>query len=67
MSEAQRRYLFRLVSGRGFHKEAGEEYLKDLFMVDSLAKVTKVAATKMIDELLKPAPAGAADGGTPDF
>ena len=63
MSEAQRRYLFRLVAGKGFHKEAGEEYLKDLFRVDSLLKVTKVAATKAIDELLHAAPAGASHGG----
>jgi hypothetical protein len=67
MSEAQRRYLFRLVAGRGFHKEAGEEYLKDLFRVDSLLKVTKVAATKAIDELLHAAPAGASHGGAANF
>ena len=53
MSEAQRRYLFRLMVGQGFHKEAAEEHLKDLFEVDSLTAVTKLQATELIDELLK--------------
>ena len=67
MSEAQRRYLFRLMAGQGFHKEGAEERLKDLFQVDALAAVTKQQAMKMIDQLLNPAPAGAPRGGTPDF
>jgi hypothetical protein len=67
MSEAQRRYLFRLMAGQGFHKEGAEERLKDLFQVDSLSAVTKQQATKMIDQLLNPTPAGAPRGGTPDF
>jgi hypothetical protein len=53
MSEAQRRYLFRLMAGQGFHKEAAEEHLKDLLEVDSLTAVTKLQATDLIDELLK--------------
>ena len=56
MSEAQRRYLFRIMSGQGFQKEAAENRLKDLFEVSDLAEITKVAATKMIDELLNAAP-----------
>ena len=55
MSEAQRRYLFRIMSGQGFQKEAAENRLKDLFEVSDLAEITKVAATKMIDELLNAA------------
>ncbi len=56
MSEAQRRYLFRLMAGQGYQREAAEERLKDLFEVSALSEITKVAATKMIDELLNPAP-----------
>ena len=67
MSEAQRRYLFRLMAGQGFQREAAEEQLKDLFEVGSLAEVTKSAATAMIDRLLNPAPAGATRGATPEF
>jgi len=64
MTEAQRRYLFRILAGQGYQKEAAEERMKDLFLVDSLSAVTKAAATKMLDELLHPAPAGASQGGT---
>jgi len=67
MSEAQRRYLFRLMSGQGYQKEAAEEKLKDLFEVGSLSEVTKVAATRVIDQLLNPAPQGAGHGATPEF
>jgi hypothetical protein len=63
MSEAQRRYLFRLLAGQGLHKEGAEEHLKDLFQVDSLASVTKQQAMKVIDQLLNPAPAGERSGG----
>ena len=56
MSEAQRRYLFRIMAGQGLHKEGAEEHLKDLFQVDSLGAITKVAAMKMIDQLLNAAP-----------
>ena len=67
MSEAQRRYLFRLMAGQGYQKEAAEERLKDLFEVGSLSEVTKVAATKAIDQLLNPAPQEVGRGATPNF
>jgi hypothetical protein len=67
MSEAQRRYLFRIVAGQGYQREAAEEHLKDLFQVGALSEITKVAATAMIDRLLNPAPQGAGRGATPDF
>ncbi len=63
MTEAQRRYLFRLMAGQGLHKEGAEEHLKDLFQVDSLSSVTKAAAMRMIDELLKTAAPGNGGGG----
>jgi len=66
MSEAQRRYLFRLMANQGYLREAAEERLKDIFEVDSLSEITKAVATKMIDQLLNPAPAGVARSGTPD-
>jgi hypothetical protein len=56
MTEAQRRYLFRLMSGQGYQREAAEERLKDLFEVSALTEITKAAATKMIDQLLNSAP-----------
>ena len=62
MTEAQRRYLFRILSGQGYQREAAEERLKDLFEVPVLSAVTKVAATKMIDELLASAPGNGGGG-----
>jgi hypothetical protein len=56
MSEAQRRYLFRILAGQGYQREAAEERLKDLFEVAALTEISKVAATKMIDRLLNAAP-----------
>ena len=67
MTEAQRRYLFRILAGQGYQREAAEEHLKDRLQVEKLSAVTKVQATKLIDQLLNPAPAGAARSGTPDF
>ena len=61
MTEAQRRYLFRILSGQGYQREAAEERLKDLLQVERLSAVSKSAATKLIDELLS-AP-GSAGGG----
>jgi hypothetical protein len=65
MTEGQRRYLFRLMSGQGFHKDAAEERLKDLFEVTALSEITKTAAMQMIDELLKTsAPGNGGGNGT---
>ena len=52
MSEAQRRYLFRLLAGQGLDAEAAHEHLLEQFRVDSLGKVTKAAATRLIDAIL---------------
>lgn len=59
MTEAQRRYLFRILAGQGLANDAAHEYLKEYFEVDSLTKVTKQQATEAIDHLLKEAPHGA--------
>ena len=66
MSEAPRRYLFRISAGRGYQREAAEERLKDIFEVSVLTEITKVAATKMIDELLQTsAPGNGGGNGAP--
>ncbi|MCC6350224.1 MAG: hypothetical protein IT347_11620 [Candidatus Eisenbacteria bacterium] len=66
MSEAQRRYLFRILAGQGYQREAAEERLRELFEVDALTGITKVAATQMIDRLLNPVPARAGGGNGAD-
>ena len=62
MTEGQRRYLFRIMAGQGYQREAAEERLKDLFEVSALSEITKVAAMKMIDELLQTSAPGNGGG-----
>jgi len=59
MSDAQRRYMFRILAGRGMPAAQAHEYLKDFLGVPSLEEVTKQQATHAIDELLKEVPDGA--------
>jgi len=59
MTEAQRRYLFRILAGQGLANDAAHDYLKEYFEAESLATVTKQQATEAIDHLLKEAPHGA--------
>jgi hypothetical protein len=54
MSEAQRRYLFRLLAARKIQGEAAHEYLKEKLQVVTLKNVTKAQASLLIEELLKP-------------
>jgi hypothetical protein len=63
MTEAQRRYLFRILAGQGYQREAAENRIKELFKVDSLSGITKLAATQMIDELLQTSAPGNGGGG----
>jgi hypothetical protein len=58
MSEGQRRYLFRLMAGRGLKGEAAHEALKEFFQVGNLAQVSKVDATRAIDQFLRDAGQG---------
>jgi GTP cyclohydrolase FolE2 len=53
MTEAQRRYLFRILAGRGLETDAAHEYLKKTFGVPTLKEVMKQDASAVIDELLK--------------
>jgi hypothetical protein len=57
MTEAQRRYLFRLAAGRGYPGPRGEEFLKDRLGVERLTEVTRADASALIDELVHSAPA----------
>jgi len=52
MSEAQRRYLFRLLAGQGLQGEDAHEHLKTLFGVESLKGVSKGDASELIDRLV---------------
>jgi hypothetical protein len=52
MTEGQRRYLFRIMAGKGYQREAAENRIKEIFEVSALSEITKTAAMQMIDQLL---------------
>ena len=52
MTDAQKRYLFRIMAEKGYENDQGYAKLKELFQVDSLKEVTKLEASKMIERLL---------------
>ena len=64
MTSAQKRYLFRILAERGTEGDEAHEHLKSLFQVDSLKDVTKLEASKMIEQLLEEAKG---DGDGPPF
>ena len=59
MTDAQKRYLFRILADQGKEGEEAHEYLKKIFQVDSLKEVTKLEASQAIERLL----AGTKGGG----
>ncbi len=63
MTEAQRRYLFRILAAQGLENDAAHDYLKDAFGVETLKDVTKLQATQMIDGLLRQAAEVASGSG----
>ena len=52
MTDAQKRYLFRLLAGEGIEGEAAYDELKKAFGVDDLKKVTKMEASQEIERRL---------------
>ncbi len=55
MTDAQKRYLFRLVAEQGFENDRAHEHLKSLFGVSNLQEVSKADASQMIEQLLEQA------------
>jgi hypothetical protein len=64
MTEAQRRYLFRILAGWGLEGDAAHAYLKDVLDVSKLTGVSKLDATKLIDRLLKNPPSEVGHGAS---
>lgn len=58
MTDPQQRYLFRLLANQGIEGDEAHEHLKEHFQVDSLKKVSKFEAGKMIKRLLEEAENG---------
>lgn len=61
MTEAQRRYLFRLLAADGITGDGAHGQLLDLFGVKDLSQVGKGHAAQIIDRLLKRQPAEASN------
>ena len=61
MTDAQKRYLFRILAGNGLETDEAHEKLKELFQVDSLKDVTKVEASSAIEKLLEESKGGKDD------
>jgi len=53
MTDAQKRYLFRILADQGMEADAAHQRLKKLFGVDSLQQVSKQEASGMIEQLLE--------------
>jgi hypothetical protein len=63
MSEAQRRYLFRLLAGQGYQGAAAEDYLRERLGVQQISRASRQDASALIDELVQSAPdSGGGDG-----
>jgi len=52
MTEAQKRYLFRIMAEHGIQGEIAHQELKNAFRVNALTEVDKFEASKMIERLL---------------
>ncbi len=58
MTDAQKRYIFRILADQGKEGEEAHEYLKNHFQVKSLKEVTKLEASQAIDRLLRESKGG---------
>ncbi len=61
MTDAQKRYLFRILAEHGIEGDKAHQQLKDLFQVDSLKEISKLEASKMIERLLEETKGGGDD------
>jgi formate dehydrogenase maturation protein FdhE len=55
MTDAQKRYLFRILAEQGLDADKAHEHLKKLFGVESLQEINKFEASRMIESLLEKA------------
>ena len=62
MTDAQKRYLFRLLAGEGIEGEAAYEELKKAFRVENLTQVTKPEASQEIERRLAAQKGGGING-----
>lgn len=60
MTDAQKRYLFRILADQGIEEDNALKHLKDLFQVNSLKEVSKLEASRAIENMLAEAKGGEA-------
>jgi len=65
MTDAQKRFLFRILAEQGKEGDEAHKHLKDLLQVDSLKEVTKIEASRMIERLLEELKGGERDDRAP--
>jgi hypothetical protein len=65
MTDAQKKFLFRICADQGIEGEEAHTKLKELFGVESLKDVSKFDASKMIESMLAEAKGG--NGNGPSF
>jgi hypothetical protein len=58
MTDAQKKYLFRILADQGKEGEEAYDHLKKMFQVNSLKEVTKLEASQAIDRLLSESKGG---------
>jgi hypothetical protein len=59
MTDAQKRYLFRILAERGIEGDKAYDRLKEFFQVDTLKEITKLEASRAIGSLLNEGKGGA--------
>ncbi len=62
MTDAQKRYLFRILADQDIEGDDASEHLKNLFQVESLKEVTKQEASRAIEQLLEKSKGGKGNG-----
>ena|SRR5260221_4973678 len=62
MTDAQKRYLFRILAEQGLEGDAASEHLKNLLQVNTLKEVTKQEASRAIERLLEKSKGGKGNG-----
>jgi hypothetical protein len=64
MTEAQKRYLFRILAEHGIQGEMAHQELKNAFRVNALTEVGKFEASKLIERLLVNGKGGLKNGSS---
>jgi hypothetical protein len=62
MTDAQKRFLFRILADKGMEGESAYAHLKSVLAVDSLKDASKQEASRLISRLLEEGQGGSYDG-----